>query len=81
MIDHRGDALVKKLFQLAFGKRPAEELYDLQEDPGQLNNVVDLPEYTERKRKLVAIFEREFTARYDPAALGIPPRPASTRND
>jgi N-sulfoglucosamine sulfohydrolase len=80
MIDHRDDAHVKKLFQLAFGKRPAEELYDLQTDPGQLNNVADLPGYAERKRQLVTVFEREFTATYDPSALGIPPRPASTRN-
>ncbi|NQV33765.1 MAG: sulfatase [Phycisphaeraceae bacterium] len=80
MIDHRDDAHVKTLFQLAFGKRPAEELYDLKVDPGQLNNVADLSEYAQRKRILVAVFEREFTATYDPAALGIPPRPASTRN-
>ncbi len=80
MINHQDEAHVKKLFQLAFGKRPAEELYDLHTDPGQLNNVAGLSSYAERKRKLVVIFEREFTARYDPAALGIPPRPASTHN-
>jgi N-sulfoglucosamine sulfohydrolase len=80
MIDHCDDPKVKILFRLAFEKRPAEELYDLQRDPGQLNNVADLPDYAERKRKLVAVFEREFTATYDPSALGIPPRPASTRN-
>ena len=80
MIDHREDPRVNNLFRLAFAKRPAEELYDLQADPGQLNNVADLPEYAERKHKLVTVFEHEFTATYDPRALGIPPRPASTRN-
>ena len=80
MIDHRDDPDVKTLFRLAFEKRPAEELYDLQTDPGQLNNVADLPEYAERKGKLITVFEREFTAAYNPSALGIPPRPTSTRN-
>ena len=80
MMDHRDDPDVKTLFRLAFEKRPAEELYDLRTDPGQLNNVAELPDYAERKRKLVAVFEREFTASHDPTALGIPPRPTSTRN-
>ncbi len=47
--------------------------YDLKTGPGQLNNVADLPEYAKCKRKLVAFFERKFTATYDPSALGIPP--------
>jgi uncharacterized sulfatase len=80
MIDNRDDPGVKTLFRLAFEKRPAEELYDLHTDPRQLNNVAGRPDYAEHQRKLVAIFEREFTATYDPSALGIPPRPASTRN-
>ena len=43
-------------------------------------NAVAVPEYADRKRELVAVFEREFGATYDPSALGIPPRPASIRN-
>jgi len=73
MMEHRDDPKVKKLFQLAFEKRPYQELYDLQKDPGQLNNVADQPEYAERKRELIVAFEREFTATYDPVTLGIPP--------
>ncbi|MHC4757879.1 MAG: sulfatase family protein [Planctomycetota bacterium] len=80
MMEHRDDSKVKKLFQLAFEKRPYEELYDLQKDPGQLNNVAEKPEYDERKRELIVAFEREFTAAYDPVTLGIPPRPASTED-
>jgi len=30
-----------------FGKRPAEELYDLRVDPHQLTNVADIPDYAE----------------------------------
>jgi len=75
MEKHREDRRFKKLFKLAFEKRPYEELYDLRTDPGQLSNIAAKPEYGKQKRKLVAIFEKELTATYDPAALGIPPRP------
>jgi hypothetical protein len=54
--------------------------YDLRTDPRQLNNVTGLPEYAKRKRKLVAVSEREFTTTNDPSTLGIPPRPTSTCN-
>ena len=43
MMQHRNEPKDKELFELAFGKRPAEELYDLKKDPGQLNNVADKP--------------------------------------
>lgn len=34
-------------FQLTFGKRPAYELYDLQEDPGNIRNLVEDPDHQE----------------------------------
>jgi len=45
MVHHRSDDDVRELFELAFGKRPAEELYDLRKDPYYMNNVANLPEY------------------------------------
>lgn len=42
----------QKLFDLAFAKRPGEELYDLSRDPDQLQNVAEDPAYTEIKRSL-----------------------------
>ena len=41
-----------KHFELAFGKRPAEELYDLKSDPEQLKNVADTKDFAEAKEKL-----------------------------
>ncbi|WP_216650062.1 sulfatase [Lewinella sp. W8] len=35
-------------YSLAFGKRPAEELYDLSTDPQQLRNVATLPGYADQ---------------------------------
>lgn len=39
MLAHRDDPKIDPLFQLAFGKRPAEELYDLRVDPHQMTNI------------------------------------------
>ena len=39
MIEHREDLDVEPLYQLGFGKRPREELYDLQKDPAYMHNV------------------------------------------
>ena len=52
MIYHRSEEQVRKLFQMGFGKFPAEELYDLRKDPYYLNNVVEDAYYQEVRRKL-----------------------------
>ncbi|WP_242203540.1 sulfatase family protein [Aestuariivivens insulae] len=52
MLENEDDPAVKPLFELAFGKRPGEELYDLIKDPDQMNNVAELPEYKQIKEDL-----------------------------
>ena len=47
---------VKELFELGFGMRPEDELYDLRIDPFQMNNVAGLKEYEEEKDRLSQIF-------------------------
>lgn len=42
----------RKFYDLIFGKRPAEELYDLRTDPGQVVNVADRAEYAATKATL-----------------------------
>jgi len=64
------DALHKRLYDLAFAKRPAEELYDLEKDPGQLVNVVDEPEYAGAKQELAEKLMARLRATADPRALG-----------
>lgn len=39
MMDHRHDKNVKELFELGFGLRPGEELYDVNNDPYQIHNI------------------------------------------
>jgi len=70
MMEHRNDPKVKRLFRLSFDKRPADELYDLRKDPGQLNNVADVPEYVERKNELAEMLMEELRSTGDPRALG-----------
>ncbi|MFW5915793.1 MAG: sulfatase/phosphatase domain-containing protein, partial [Planctomycetota bacterium] len=41
-------------YQLGFGKRPEEELYDLNEDPDHMNNLADDPDYQAIKEELSA---------------------------
>lgn len=56
LLEHQADLAFQKYTGLIFGKRPAEELYDLSKDPQQLRNVAAVPEYaTEltKHRKLV----------------------------
>lgn len=42
----------RELFDLSFGKRPAEELYDLRSDPEQILNVATNPSYSEQMKTL-----------------------------
>ena len=63
IVDNRDkDDHHRKLYELAFGKRPADELYDLKKDPDQLVNVAADPAYArivkEMKKRLFAELER-----------------------
>lgn len=57
-------------YELAFGKRPEFELYDLADDPGQIRNVAGNPEYAEVLERLSKQLTDELTATGDPRALG-----------
>ncbi len=43
---------IKPYFELGFGKRPAEELYDIRKDPDQIKNVAYEKAYRDIKQKL-----------------------------
>lgn len=61
LLDRREDPEIRKFFELAMAKRPAEELYDLRKDPGQRTNVAAVPTYAtilDRLRRILATWQR-----------------------
>lgn len=60
----------RKYFDLAFGKRPAEELYDLRKDPACVNNVAADPQNAAVKSRLWAQLEGELRRHQDPRIVG-----------
>lgn len=68
LIQRSNDPLIRPFFERAFGKRPGEELYDLSEDPEQLENVADRQEYLAIKDVLAAALLEELSRTTDPRA-------------
>jgi len=70
MMEHRGEASVANLFELGFGKRPGEELYDLRSDKAELKNVANDPAHADVKAKLAAELEAQLKSWRDPRVTG-----------
>lgn len=71
MIENKDkDANHRRLYELAFGKLPAEELYDLRNDPDQLKNVAGDAIYQTIKTELAKKMHQQLTATHDPRELG-----------
>lgn len=64
----RDDPRLKRFFDLATAKRPAEELYDVRTDPGQVTNLADRSAYARAKRDLRASLDRWMRDTGDPRA-------------
>ena len=50
--EHRDDPEIGRYFHLAVDKRPAEELYDISQDPGCLENLADSTQHAQIKAQL-----------------------------
>lgn len=71
MIDNKDrDETHRRLYDLAFGKRPADELYDLKSDPDQLTNVADDPSFAEAKQRLSTALTGALRTTGDPRIIG-----------
>ena len=70
MLEHKDDPAVRRLFELSFAKRPADELYDLRYDLDQLQNVSQNSEYREQKRILEDLLIKEMVRTFDPRVTG-----------
>ncbi|QDT38686.1 sulfatase family protein [Stratiformator vulcanicus] len=59
-----------KYYQLSFGKRPAEELYDINQDPRCVDNLTEKAELANTKAKLGSRMEEMLRDEGDPRMLG-----------
>jgi arylsulfatase A-like enzyme len=71
MVEHRfTNDLHRELYDLAFAKRPAEELYDCRKDPGQLVNLAGDPEYDAIREEMSALLMEKLEQTGDPRVTG-----------
>jgi N-sulfoglucosamine sulfohydrolase len=66
LIAHSNEEAGGKFYQLAFAKRPAEELYDLRGDPQQLTNVAGVSAYQPVRENLSARLMKVLKETHDP---------------
>ncbi len=70
LVEHRNQADGKQMFELAFARRPREELYILASDPHQMHNVADEPQHHALLAQLEKQLFDELKRTGDPRALG-----------
>lgn len=70
LVKNADDPKVKPLFELSFGQRPAEELYDLGADPHEMKNLADDPACASIKKQLAADLEQYLRSTADPRIVG-----------
>ncbi|MDE0103322.1 MAG: sulfatase [Bryobacterales bacterium] len=67
---NRDNPRFRRFYDLAFAKRPAEELYDLSKDPGQVVNVAGEPEYLQTRKELAVRLAEALIELGDPRIQG-----------
>lgn len=70
LIAHQHDPQWKQQFDIAFAKRPAEELYDLKNDPDQVRNLAADPGFAAQRRALSERLMKTLQAAKDPRVVG-----------
>ncbi len=68
LLERRDDPAIAPFFGLATAKRPAEELYDLRADPGQLVDVAAEPKHGAMKARLRQMLDEWMRTTGDPRA-------------
>ena len=70
ILQQRRDGRDTRPWALAFGRRPAEELYDLSQDPYCLTNLAPAPAHRQSLQRLRDEMERELREQDDPRMFG-----------
>jgi hypothetical protein len=70
LLQRRSNPATYDYWYWSFGKRPAQELYLIREDPECMNNLANDPLFEKIKFDLLAQMETELSAQGDPRMLG-----------
>jgi len=70
ILDNRTTSGQYHYWAWSFGKRPAEELYNVARDPACIHNLADDPAYREKKKELKEILYEKLKQQKDPRVLG-----------
>ena len=70
ILEHASDPRYRRFHELAFGPRAAEELYDVQNDAAQINNLAGRPEHAATLKRMRQELEAELKRTDDPRILG-----------
>jgi N-sulfoglucosamine sulfohydrolase len=70
MQEHADDPKYSKFNEMAVGERPADELFDVVNDPFQLHNLADQPEKGALLKQMRKKLEQELKEKEDPRILG-----------
>ncbi len=65
-LDREGDPAIAEAWRLGFGLRPAEELYDVRNDPDQMVNLAEDPAWQVKRKELRQRLFDELEANSDP---------------
>ncbi|MFD2536783.1 sulfatase family protein [Sphingobacterium chuzhouense] len=70
ILEHKDEPIAKQAFELAFAKRPSEELYHIVNDPDQLHNLADDADYQAIKQELSSKMIAHLKETKDPRETG-----------
>nr|WKN39270.1 sulfatase [Tunicatimonas sp. TK19036] len=70
IVEHHDDGEYAKYFDLAVGKRPEYELFDVEKDPNCLDNLANSPEFTGVLDQMKATMLEELETTEDPRVVG-----------
>lgn len=73
LMAHALDPEIRPYYLMAYGRRPAEELFDIEKDPHQLRNIAADPAMTEVKQQLIWRLNAYLQAHDDPRQRGAAP--------
>ncbi len=70
IVTHRQEPGMDRMMDFMVGLRPEEELYDLRNDPHQMTNLADHPDYAQQREKLASRLMTILKQTGDPRVLG-----------